>query len=719
MASSEEIAAAKAELARRKSVEAAKAELARRRGPEIIAEPGQLDAPEDQPKSYVDRLMRGMGLTTRAGVEGLAELADIGTGPVRSFLRNLPGGFEPPEDFANPNLTDHKITFPLRDKFQESTSEGVSRLLDDEGLPKPENEYERIGSAGAKLMAGGGGMMAAGKALAKNAGGITQKVGQIMTEAPAAQLAVEAGAGTAGQAAKEAGASPGEQFAASLVGGLSPMAARSALPKIKSALTVMPAEVDATLLRYDLRGVPISVVDNIRQRVAKAYQIGDLDEDKLRRLVDYAKAKATPTRAGVSLDPIEITQQRNLAKAGANSSNKNLQKLAITQDENVQKLISGLDDIAKGTTLDLYKGGEAVIGAISARNNTLKTIQSGLYGEARDTAGRSLPLRRDEFIRRADLNMRKDNVNSFLPEQVRSMLNEISYGQKGSRGETIQVPFNVDSIDALETVLSKSINTARRAGDGNAVQALKAVQKALLDTDIDTKQGAEIAQGSIDAFRKARKFSRKMYNWQEKIPAIQAVVEGVEPDRFMDKFVLGSSEGASVRNVETLMRQLRGDKEATAVVQSQVAAWIKNQATAGNADELGIISQKGLKNALDKIGDRKLDILFGKAGRNQLRVIQRVASYEQAQPSASAVNNSNTATTATGQLLSWMDGLTRVIPGWGAFVSPVIRGRYNATEGANMVTPSLSGAAASRTGVPLAAPASIGAAGFVKEKEVK
>ena len=348
----------------------------------------------------------------------------------------------------------------------------------------------------------------------------------------------------------------------------------------------------------------------------------------------------------------------------------------------------------------MHKGGAAIIGEISGRNNQLKAFQKTLYDKARDTSGRSLPLKRSEFVNRVDNNLKRENLTAFLPAEVKTMINDIAYGQKGLKGQVHDVPFDVNSIDQLETILA----TAQRATkDGNVKQALSAVKKALLDTDIEGQASKE----SMKAFRDARNFSRKMYQWQEKIPAIKAIVEGVEPDQFMTKFILGSGDTAAEAHVRKLMMQMRGNKEVTAIVKGQVAAWIKDKAVVGNADELNILSQKGLKNALDKIGDRKLEAILGKEDLIQLKTIQRVASYEQAQPSGTAINNSNTATTATGMFMDWMDKLSNKIPGFELLVSGPAKNIGNWSEGAAAVVPNI-GKQVSKQGPPVSIPLMLG-----------
>jgi len=411
----------------------------------------------------------------------------------------------------------------------------------------------------------------------------------------------------------------------------------------------------------------------------------------------------------VTLDPVTITRQKNLAKVGANSANADAQILAGVENENAKTLIAGLDDIARGTPLDLLKGGAAVSGVIQGRSSQLKEVQRGLYKKAQELNGGDIQLDKGLFIKMARDNLDKTQRGTFLPAEIRKMIKEIDKGVKVD-GEIEFRPFSVSTIDELETILA----TAMKSPDGNVRIAVGAIKQAILDAQPVKGLSGE----TMAAYRAARDFSRKMFAWQKKIPAIKAIVDGVEPDNFMKTYIIGGTDKASAGNVKILMNQIRGDKEATAIVRNQVAAWIKDKAQSGNADELVRLSAKGLSNALKSIGDAKLNIIFNKAEVAQLKAIQRVASYEAARPIGSAVNESNTAATAGGMLLDFVTKLGKTIPG----VETVIAGVGNWKQGtaaAAALRPEL-GLGIKKPGPPVTLPllygASTGIESTVKER---
>jgi hypothetical protein len=158
-------------------------------------------------------------------------------------------------------------------------------------------------------------------------------------------------------------------------------------------------------------------------------------------------------------------------------------------------------------------------------------------------------------------------------------------------------------------------------------------------------------QQAIDAFNKARAAHRGYMGIVEKTPALQAIRDGIEPDRFVQQFIVGNGNGASVMSLAQLKDTLKNSPQATQAIREQIMAHIKSKALGGAADEVGNVSQSSLNKAIDQIGERKLKLFFSNDEISQIKSIGKVASYEQVQPKGSAVNNSNTSGATLGTVL--------------------------------------------------------------------
>jgi len=147
-----------------------------------------VDQTTDQQPGFIGQVGRQLGLTARAGLEGVSALPEMLINPISQAL----GGPE------------------MR----------ISDTLDAIGFPQPENATERIAQNVAGAMAGAGGIAGGANLAARGLTGAGQAVATQMGSAIPQQIAGAAGAGAGGGVAREAGFGPGVQTAAALGGGL-------------------------------------------------------------------------------------------------------------------------------------------------------------------------------------------------------------------------------------------------------------------------------------------------------------------------------------------------------------------------------------------------------------------------------------------------------------------------------------------------------------------
>lgn len=624
----------------------------------VVAMPKAAPAAAEAGKA-VNSIPRQLGLTARYGIEGLANAAQIVTEPLR---------------YVTDRLTQQTgKTLPL--------GELTSRGLDALGLPKPEGANERVIGDATRLVAGAGGLgAAAGTATALP--GAMGRAGAFLSANMPQQLASAAGAGLAGGASREAGGSPMLQGAAALgggvLGGMAPGAAGAVVNAGKSLVkrvTETPQQLDqqiSVLLQradVDYSQLPAGVRNSLRNDLASALRAGDeLDPAAVRRLADFKLTNTTPTRGMVSQNPVQITREMNLAKIGANSSDEALQGLPLIQNRNNSQLIRNLND-AGAQQGDPFRAGEAAIGAIRGQDEALNRGVSALYGQARDTAGRSAPLDGAAFTAGANRALDDGLLGGALPESVATHLNRIASGE---------VPFTVDYAEQLKTAIG---NLQRATTDGQARMALGVVRRALDDTPLmqapQVNPGnlpavpgtvppspSVLGQQSIDAFNQARQAARQRFAWQESGRPIEAALDGAQPDRFVQQFVIGGTLD-DARAV--------AQNAPVSEVKNAILAHLKDKALNGAADEVGKFSQSAFNKALNQIGERKLALFFSPEEISALRANGRVASYMQVQPVGSAVNNSNTGALMLGKGYDALMGLTNKVPVLGPMLVPPIK----------------------------------------------
>jgi hypothetical protein len=155
---------------------------------------------------------------------GLGTLGIV-TDPIAAGADWLANKVAPPERSMSDLITGNA---PQPRRLFGTAREGATALADTLGLPTPQTGMERLGGGITEALTGGGGLIGVGRGLAMRAPGIGQAAGEFLSSNPGSQLAALVGGSGAQGAARESGAGEGAQFAASLVGGLSPSIATAA-----------------------------------------------------------------------------------------------------------------------------------------------------------------------------------------------------------------------------------------------------------------------------------------------------------------------------------------------------------------------------------------------------------------------------------------------------------------------------------------------------------
>lgn len=619
-------------------------------------------------------LPRQFGLTARHTIQGLGGTFDSLVGnPMRTLASPV---------FGNAPRADTGGT-----------------LADMIGLPKPQTAGERIVGDIASTVAGGVLPIGLGASLASRSTGVTAGVGRALAASPAKQLVGAAAAGAAGGYTREAGGTPAQQLAASIVAGVGAPFAVGAAGRVGQAAArvagrgpqIDPARIDSTInsalesAGMQLDDLPAGIAQRLRTDVAEVVRAGGQASPlAVRRLVDYRLTGTTPTAAGLADDPGIFTRQKNLAKVGVNLKDRAAQELAQVEHQNNRALTSRLDDLGAAAAPDQYDGAQRIMGALTDRNARAQQIIGGLYDRARDSAGRSAALDPHTFTQRAGELLNDANVESFLTPDIRNKLNAFATGD---------TPLTVEIAEQFKTGLGR---IQRSSTDGNARHALGLVRQALDDTPLLQQaaparavggqqlsvpgalagaQADNVGQEAIRAFDKARGMNRSWMQIVERTPALQAVRDGIEPDQFVQRFILGQGGKANVMDVAQLKSSIKSSPEAMTAVREQILGHLKNKALNGAAEEGANFSQAGYNRALSAIGDRKLRLFFEPAEIAQIKAIGRVARYEQVQPAGSAVNNSNTRGAfgeLAGRLLNVAATNLPKIPGYTALVQPSV-----------------------------------------------
>lgn len=601
-----------------------------------------------QPETRNNNLASSIGLTARAGVQALGGAVGLVTDPIGGALNAMT-----PEGFP---------------KAQTARSLAV-KAADAVGLPSPDTPKQRIAVQGSEMMAGAGG---AARGIAKLADaapvrGAIQAIAKRLADAPVTQVAAAGAGGAAGQQAQESGAGPFGQFVSALggtvlgggavAGGKSMIdAAKRMLPVSKEVMTRIDQTINVSLQNggIDPRTISPAIRDMLRENVRKAMDLGEVDGPAIARLADYQRLKMTPTRARLTLDPYDVTQEMNAAKIAAATGNRDALLPTIANDNN-KTMLATMDNF--GPIDDTFTTGQRAMSPVARVNASMQDTKNALYGRAEDMAGGDIPLNRGPVLNAINERLERSMNAPFLPPEIQTILNRFS--------QDPNVPFTVAGIDNLKT----KIATAQRATtDGNIKAALSDVRDALDSAALEpmkrqfgggqivTEQGAKflrdqdaLADQLKGVLDEARSSNFQWRQWQRSAPGIQAVVDDANPATFVQNFI--RTRNADPRDVQRLAQVINSDPGARQAVRAELVQFLKDRAIGkGNTSETGNFSGRGWGAGLSDIGRQKLRLFFDEDEIETLAALGRVGTAETFQPRGSAVNNSNTAAGVAGLL---------------------------------------------------------------------
>lgn len=366
------------------------------------------------------------------------------------------------------------------------------------------------------------------------------------------------------------------------------------------------AGVDWNAMSQQARQSMIAEVENALQAG------GTINPEAIRRAADFSRVGATPLRGQLNRNPADYAREQNLART--------------TQGAPIAERLGQQNEafISNVPAADPYATGQRVIGGLTARDAPRRSAVDAAYAEARDHLGRAAPMDTQQFSQSANLALDDQMLGTYLPTEVRTLLNRVSAGE---------IPFNVNTAVQMDRVLSAA---QRSAGQGTPQSlAIGRVRDALNRTGVADNVGED----AMRVFGQARGMAAQRFGNIERTPALGAALdESVAPEKFIEKFAIRGE----VNDVANFMRNL--PNEGRQAARQGVIDWLRRQAVHGEGDSAKF-SQAGFNRAMQTIGDRKLALIFAgdRQGLETLRALGRASGNAMNAPVASGVNYSNSA----------------------------------------------------------------------------
>lgn len=398
-----------------------------------------------------------------------------------------------------------------------------------------------------------------------------------------------------------------------LVGEDAAVAAQQATDDALQAAGVDPAKVDRNL--YSV----------MRREAAEALKTGTAPNPRV--MANRAEAEALPvpielTRGQAGRDAMQYSWEKNQGSKIQGVGEPLLERLT-TQN---RQLVENLNELGARNAPSTYDASQQLMTKLQSVDDQLKGQVDAAYSAVRDSAGRPALMDREAFQSASRAALEAGQLTEYVPPAIQKQYNALAQGN---------IPLTVDVAQQLDRVWSAE----QRAAQGSAKMAIGELRKALNAAPVSDSLG----EASMEAYKAARKLAAQRFALHDSSPALKAVVDGTEPDKFFQKYV----QGANVSELAGI-KQLVGPDDSK-MLQNTVVGNLKKVALNRASDENGVFSQSAFNKVLqDPVQGPRLQEIFRESPEKlaQLYRLGRVAENIQAFPVGHSVNTSNTAVTA-------------------------------------------------------------------------
>lgn len=370
------------------------------------------------------------------------------------------------------------------------------------------------------------------------------------------------------------------------------------------------------------------VVAGLRADVADAMKAGKtINKEAVARKLVFDRLGIKPTQAQLTGDPKLWQKQAELAKIqGAGDPLRNQLLL------NENKLIGLLDNSISNTggkATDQYGAAKGAADSLLEQNKQNKDFVGAAYDYAMKADGNNIVLDGRGFANDAFTRLEQQYAASSLPSGVKKIIDDVSKHPD---------QFTLGKSEELIKVLNREYSSSLQNGQpSSSTYAIGLVRDALKGRQDEAMQGL-VANGSDAA--QAYQFARQAHSFSkqqiDKMPLLQDVLKGAEPDKLFSKHVLNGNVDELDETLKTLSNV---NPQAVADIKQQTLQWVSKKAVNQN----GGFSPAGMKRALDSLGDRRLATMFGVDELKRIKDIGMAGHYLVTQPNHSYVNNSNTS----------------------------------------------------------------------------
>jgi hypothetical protein len=633
--------------------------------------PAALPSPSTTATGLAGAATRGLALPAAGALAGAAMGAPFaGVGAIPGAIAGagaatLAGMVGDPIVSGINSLFGTKYTLP---------TDAMEDLLTRVGVSQPRTAAERIVQTTAAGASGGAGGVAVGKTLeAAAAGPVARGVGQLMATTPGLQTLSSGTAGAAGGLAKESGAGPMGQIAATIGGAFVPsipVATRAVTRQVARQFeppAPAPARVEPTLETViptagapgESMGTAMAPGGAARGSVGAAAA-----PDAVRRVTtaESLRVPVTLTRGAATREAEQLAFENAQIKTNLGGPLRN------RAEENNLQILQNFDATIDATGAKVaFAGpsatGGSVVNALSAGWEAAKNKTRVAYKKARTSPEAQAAVDTNSVVTiKAGVKGGEDITDSLIdyinkkitglpssevPDTARKLLVKMDLASFDDAGNLISKPATVGKLEDFR----KELSGTAKVGDEVGLRQ-ETILKKLVDAQTDPVSGP--------LYKEARALRTKQANKFEDRAIVARLIKNragmkdpqVAVDQVFQRSILNGSPEEITFLKRVLLTSGKDGQQAFKELQAATAQHIRDQSTSGvGTDSAGraLVSPAKLNQVvsqLDKNG--RLDVIFGKQEAARIRDLDEVVKYVTTVPPGTLINTSGT----TGTLLA-------------------------------------------------------------------
>lgn len=414
-----------------------------------------------------EELLRQLGLTARAGIEGGLALP--------SMIANVPYAVT---DVALGLAQKAGIDVPTLQQRGISATRSGQIIADILGLPKAETQLEQGVQSISQAMAGAGGSARMAEAAARRlTGPVSQQVAQTLATSPLAQTVAGGTAASATEAVKEMGGGTGAQLAAGLLGG-------AVVPSGGTAAQAVGRAAPEVVRPFTQAGREVITGNVLRQLATDAERAAEAAATYTPRVPGYTPTTAQATRDIGLISAEGPIRSMDTGQFGVQTAQANRARMAIldrlAKDKDaLERAIAKRDEVTAPLREEAFAKANVTPEAFQSGvtltvNKTIDDILASDVG-ARSTVENTMRWAQQQ-VQRGTTPQRLYEVRKDLRDASQGRLDKEGAAYSLAKGQLEQVIRSID--DALEAAAPGYKDYLQKyAASSRGIERLEAAQQ--------------------------------------------------------------------------------------------------------------------------------------------------------------------------------------------------------------------------------------------------